>query len=56
MIKIIKILQLDSSEASIVIDTTTEKAEIALLQDGYEFNKITGYWEKENEMILLQQG
>ncbi|MFL8888667.1 hypothetical protein [Helcococcus kunzii] len=55
MIKATKILQLDSSEVSIVIDTTVEKSEIALLNAGYEFNENTEYWEKENEMVLIEE-
>lgn len=55
MIKVTKIFQLDSSELSVIIDTNVEEAEKALLEEGYEFNNRTGYYEKEDEMILLQE-
>ncbi|MFL8969328.1 hypothetical protein ACKA04_04565 [Helcococcus kunzii] len=55
MIKVTTVLQLDSSEVSIMIDTTAEKAQKALLNAGYEFNENTEYWEKENEMVLIEE-
>jgi len=56
MIKATIIFQLDSSVTTKTIkNTTTEELEEVLLSEGFVFNKITEYWEKDNEMVLLQE-
>ena len=54
--KIVKINQLDSSIEDFTVDKLDKKTfDFVLGIFGFEFNKLTGYWHTENEMVGLDE-
>ena len=55
--KVVKINQLDSSIEEFTVNELDKKTfDFVLGVFGFEFNKATGYWEAENEMVGLEEG
>lgn len=55
MIRITTINQLDSSQESFTKNISMDFIESMLILSNYKYNKITGYWEKENECVLVER-
>lgn len=54
--KIVKIDQLDGIVEELIIrNVNKETCEAMLWLLGFEFNKVTGYWHTENEMVRLEE-
>lgn len=54
--KVVKINQLDSSIEEFAVDKLDKKTfDFVLGIFGFEFNKVTEYWEAENEMVGLEE-
>lgn len=55
MIRITMINQLDSSQESFTKDISLSFIQSMLILSNYKYNEITGYWEKENECVLVER-
>ena len=55
MIRITMINQLDSSQESFTKNISMDFIESMLILSNYKYSKITGYWEKENECVLVER-